>query len=186
MAAAATGSAAAQYDQGTPSQRRSIDRVTTPATIVAMPSACSGRGTSPKKSAAGSTAKIGVKLLSAPDMLGPIRRLASKVSKVTTAGNNRPTTTKMTAARGSQPRQSSRNGESSQSRTPDVGMLTSAPWPGAAWRRPNCVSTSARPNTNDAPSASTMGLSSKDAPGIARRMKTTFGRACRMTGGCGM
>src|SRR5262249_44819135 len=150
--------------QRVPSQLRSIDNVMTPITTMAMPSACNGRGTSLSRNAATRTANSGVKLLSAPEMLGPMRRLASKVSKVTVAGNNKPTRTKIKAPRGSHPSQSSMNGARAEKSTAEVGMLTDAPRLGGTWRRPNCVSTSARPNRNEAHSASTCGSSSTLQP----------------------
>src|SRR5262249_50910672 len=133
-------------------------------TTMAMPSACRGRGTSLSRNAATRTANSGVKLLSAPEMLGPMRRLASNVSKVTVAGNNKPTRTKIKAPRGSHPSQSSMNGARAEKSTAEVGMLTDAPRLGGTWRRPNCVSTSARPNRNEAHSASTCGSSSTLQP----------------------
>ena len=105
-------------------QSRLIDNVIT---IMAMLSACSGRGTSLNRNAATTTANSGVKLLSAPEMLGPMRRLASNVSNVTVAGNNRPTRTKINAPRGSHPSQSSMNGASAEKSIAEVGMLIDAP-----------------------------------------------------------
>src|SRR5262249_61089929 len=93
---------------------------------MAMPSASRGRGTSLNRNAATRTANSGVKLLSAPEMLGPMRRFASNVSNVTVAGNNKPTRTKINAPRGSHPSQSSMNGASAESITAEFGMLTEA------------------------------------------------------------
>src|SRR5262249_14537048 len=150
--------------QRVPSQLRSVDNVITPITTMAMPSACSGRGTSLSRNAATTTANSGVKLLSAPEMLGPMRRLASNVSNVTVAGNNRPTRTKINAPRGSHPSQSSMNGASAEKSIAEVGMLIDAPRCGGTWVRPNWVSTSARPKRKEAHSANTCGLSSKVQP----------------------
>ena len=100
----------------------------------------------------------------APETLGPMRRLASNVSNVTVAGNNRPTRTKINAPRGSHPSQSSMNGASAENSTAEVGMLTDAPRLGGTWRRPNWVSTSARPKRKEAHSANTCGFSSKSQP----------------------
>src|SRR6516162_8697917 len=158
------GSRIAPKLQRVPSQSRSIDNMITPITTMAMPSACRGRGTSLSRNAATRTANSGVKLLSAPQMLGPMRRFASNVSKVTVAGNNKPTRTKIKAPRGSHPFQSSMNGARAEKSTAEVGMLTDAPRLGGTWRRPNWVSTSARPNRNEAHSASTCGSSSKSQP----------------------
>src|SRR5262249_14190413 len=150
--------------QRVPSQSRLTDNVITPITTMATPSACSGRGTSSNRNAATTTANSGVKLLSAPEMLGPMRRLASNVSNVTVAGNNRPTRTKINAPRGSHPSQSSMTGASAESSSAEVGMLTDAPRLGGTWRRPNWVSTSARPNRKEAHSASACGSSGKSQP----------------------
>src|SRR5262249_39956761 len=158
------GSRIAAKCQRVPSQSRSVDNVITPITTMAMPSACSGRGTSLNRNAATTTANSGVKLLSAPEMLGPMRRLASNVSNVTVAGNNRPTRTKINAPRGSHPSQSSMNGASAEKSIAEVGMLIDAPRFGGTWVRPNWVSTSARPKRKEAHSASTCGLSSKAQP----------------------
>src|SRR5262245_57470384 len=68
MAAIPIGSRIAARCQCVPSHSRSIDKVITPITIMAMPSACSGRGTSSSSTAATATANSGVKLLSAPEI----------------------------------------------------------------------------------------------------------------------
>src|SRR5262245_18772158 len=161
MAAIPIGSRIAARCQRVPSHSRSIDNVITPITIMAMPSAGSGRGASSSRTAATATANSGVKLLSAPEMLGPMRRLASNVSSVTVAGNSRPTRTKINAPRGSHPSQSSMKGASAENSSAEVGMLTDAPRFGGMCRSPNWVSTSAIPKRKEAHSASTCGLSSK-------------------------
>src|SRR5262245_4836752 len=161
MAAIPIGSRIAARCQRVPSHSRSIDNVITPVTTMAMPSACSGRGTSSSRNAATATANSGVKLLSAPEMLGPMRRLASNVSSVTVAGNSRPTRTKINAPRGFHPSRSSMKGASAENSSAEVGMLTDAPRFGGIWRSPNWVSTSAIPKRKEAHSASTCGSSSK-------------------------
>src|SRR5258705_4520788 len=95
IAAAPIGSATAQYDHEQPSQRRSIDSISTPTMIAPIPNAWSGLGASCKKIIAERTANSGDRLASAPDTFGPIRRLASNVSNVTVAGKKSPTAAKM-------------------------------------------------------------------------------------------
>jgi hypothetical protein len=75
----------------------------------------------------GRTANTGVKLLSAPETLGPMSRFASNVSNVTVAGNKRPTRAKISAPLGFHSFQSSINGATTKNRIADVGMLTAAP-----------------------------------------------------------
>src|SRR5581483_12229560 len=99
----------------------------TPATMTASAAACCSVSCSCKKISAPSTAKIGAVLEIALDMVGPIRRLASKFRNETSAGKKIPTAAKTATAEILKFSKSSRNGESSQRKSVVVGMLTSVP-----------------------------------------------------------
>src|SRR5687768_3689557 len=90
---------------------------------------------SPSQSAAPTTAKSGVVPPIAPLTLGPRRRLASKVSSVTEAGKNSPTSANTPAAAAVQPDRST-HGASSQKSRVALGTLTRAPLRGSRYLSP--------------------------------------------------
>src|SRR5215831_18082074 len=94
------------------------------------------------------TAKTGARLLSAPAIFGPIRRLDSKFSNATAPGKTNPThANKTTAFRLPSPG-STKNGARHQKSSVEVGMLIAAPSQGWVHRNPNGVSTKPAPNPN--------------------------------------
>ncbi len=179
IAAAASGSSAAHHGQDWSSQCRSSVSPATPSRIAAMPVACARPGTSPNRIAASSSAKSGARLPKAPATFGPMRRFASKVSKVTEAGNSSPTRAKTMAPRSAKPCRSSSSGASSHSSRVELGTLTSTPRAGGAWRKPNCVSTSPRPKHSEEASASKTGLSGTVASIRERRRRRVPSRRPR-------
>src|ERR1700756_4512720 len=94
------------------------------------------------------TAKTGVILLSAPAILGPIRRLDSKFSSAAAPGKNNPTQANKTTAFRLESLGSTKNGARHQNSMVDVGMLIATPSQGGIHRNPNWVRTKPAPNPN--------------------------------------
>src|SRR6516225_7461083 len=94
------------------------------------------------------TAKTGARLLSAPAIFGPIRRLDSKFSNATAPGKTNPThANKTTAFRLPSPG-STQDGARHQKSSVELGMLIATPSQGGIHRNPNWVSTKPAPNPN--------------------------------------
>jgi hypothetical protein len=129
-----------------------------PATIAMSPARRAGRSGSPSIATAIATANSGARLPSVPVTTGPSRRLASKVSSVTTPGNRSPTAAKIgTAAQEAMPSASTIGAAHIISRVDD-GMLTAAPASGERSRKPSCVNSSAAPKQNADASARAMAM----------------------------
>src|SRR5437588_11280602 len=85
-------------------------------------------------------------LLSAPAILGPIRRLDSKFSSAAAPGKNNPTHANKTTAFRSPALGSTKNGARHQNSSVEVGMLIAAPNQGCIHRNPNWVTKKPAPN----------------------------------------
>src|SRR6516162_7899653 len=94
------------------------------------------------------TAKTGVRLLSAPAIFGPRRRLDSKFSSAAAAGKSNPTHANKTTALRSPALGSKKRGARHQKRSVDIGMLIATPTQGSIHRNPYWVSTKPAPNPN--------------------------------------
>src|ERR1700746_1551396 len=94
------------------------------------------------------TAKTGVKLLSAPAIFGPMRRLDSKFSSAATPGKSNPIPANRTTAFRLPPLGSTKNGARHQNSSVDVGMLIATPTQGGIHRNPNWVRTKPAPSPN--------------------------------------
>src|ERR1700751_3974868 len=86
---------------------------------------------------ASTMAKTGAMLLSAPGILGPIRRLDSKFSSATVPGKNSPTHANSATAFRLPSRGSTKNGARHENSSVDGGMLTATPSQGGIQRNPN-------------------------------------------------
>src|SRR6516162_571950 len=94
------------------------------------------------------TAKTGVKLLSAPAIFGPMRRLDSKFRSAAAPGNTNPTHANKTTAFRLPALGSTKNGARPQNSSVEVGMLIATPTQGGIHRNPNRVRTKPAPNPN--------------------------------------
>src|ERR1700736_5840163 len=94
------------------------------------------------------TANTGVTLLRAPAILGPIRRLDSKLSSAAAPGKSNPTHANRTTACRSPPLGSTKNGARHRKSSVEVGILIATPTQGGVQRNPNWVRTKPAPNPN--------------------------------------
>src|SRR5215472_8443413 len=147
MADEPTGSAISQSDRADKMTWTRYIRLM-PITSAANASSCGTRTRSPRMTIASMTAKTGVRLLSAPAMFGPIRRLDSKFSSAAAPGKTNPTHANQATALGSPPLGWRRNGARHQKSSVEVGTLIATPTQGGIQRNPNWVRTKPAPNPN--------------------------------------
>src|SRR2546426_1195568 len=130
-------------------QERSAMPITTPTAAAA---ACEGI-CSPSSSAAATSANRGVVPETVLVTVGPRSSLERKLSSVTTAGKNRPTSANKVAAVALNWDRSSAKGAAAANRSVAAGMLSAAPERGSSERRPTLAVTWAMPKHSELRSA---------------------------------
>src|SRR2546426_5979244 len=157
-------------------QERSAMPITTPSAAAA---ACEGIF-SPSSSAAATSANRGVVPETVLVTVGPRSSLERKLSSVTTAGKNRPTSANRIAAVALNWDRSSAKGAAAANSSVAVGMLIAAPERGSSERRPTLALTWAMPKHSELRSAkaiATLGLRQAQPPldDLARRRERHLG-----------
>src|SRR5437762_7618738 len=150
--------------------------ITTPSAAAA---ACEGIF-SPSSSAAATRANRGVVPETVLVTVGPRSSLERKLSSVTTAGKNRPTSANRIAAAALNRESSSAKGAAAAKRSVAVGMLIAAPERGSSERRPTLALTCAMPKHSELSSAKAIATLGRRQPqpsldDLARRRERHLG-----------